>query len=140
MDAFSYRSGELHCEATPPPRHRRGRGTPTYVYSAGAITAVYQAYERALGGLPHLICYAVKANMNLAVLGLLARLGAGADVVSGGELFRALRAGFEPRRIVFAGVGKTREEIREGLKADVRKTNVTIPRPRPLPAMSFPSR
>jgi diaminopimelate decarboxylase len=124
MNPFRYQHGRLHCDATPLDRIAEAVGTPTYVYSAGAITEVYQAYDQALSGLPHLVCYAVKANMNLAVLGLLARLGAGADVVSGGELYRALRAGFEPRRIVFAGVGKTREEIREGLKADVLAFNV----------------
>ena len=124
MNPFRYQQGRLYCDATPLDRIADAVGTPTYVYSASAITEVYQAYDRALSSLPHLVCYAVKANMNLAVLGLLARLGAGADVVSGGELYRALRAGFEPRRIVFAGVGKTREEIREGLKADVLAFNV----------------
>ncbi len=124
MHTFSYQNGQLHCEGIPLEAIADQAGTPTYVYSAGAIMQVYDAYVRALDGLPYLVCYAVKANMNLAVLTLLARLGAGADVVSGGELYRALRAGFEPRRIVFAGVGKTREEIREGLKADVLAFNV----------------
>jgi len=127
MTAFEYRHGRLHCEGVPLERIAEQVGTPVYVYSAGAITSRYRAYEQALDGMPHLVCYAVKANMNLAVLSLLARLGAGADVVSGGELFRALRAGFEPRKIVFAGVGKTREEIREGLKADVLTINVESP-------------
>src|SRR6516225_5846262 len=127
MTAFEYRHGRLHCEGVPLERIAEQVGTPVYVYSAGAITSLYRAYEQALDGMPHLVCYAVKANMNLAVLSLLARLGAGADVVSGGELFRALRAGFEPRKIVFAGVGKTREEIREGLKADVLTINVESP-------------
>ena len=124
MNTFTYQDGRLHCEGTPLEAIADAVGTPTYVYSAGAIAHVYEAYERALDGVPHLVCYAVKANMNLAVLGLLARLGAGADVVSGGELYRALRAGFEPGRIVFAGVGKTREEIQEGMKADVFAFNV----------------
>jgi diaminopimelate decarboxylase len=124
MDAFTYHDGRLYCEGTPLEAIADQVGTPTYVYSAGAITSVYEAYARALADLPHLICYAVKANMTLAVLDLLARLGAGADVVSGGELYRALRAGFEPQKIVFAGVGKTREEIREGLKADILCFNV----------------
>jgi diaminopimelate decarboxylase len=127
MTPFVYRNGRLHCEGVPLDRIAARVGTPTYVYSADAITRVYRAYEQALAGLPHLVCYAVKANMNLAVLALLAGLGAGADVVSGGELFRALRAGFEPRKIVFAGVGKTRDEIREGLKADVLAFNVESP-------------
>lgn len=124
MEEFSYRDGQLHCEETPLEAVARSAGTPTYVYSRRAILGVYEAYERALAGLPHLVCYAVKANANLAVLSLLAAAGAGADVVSGGELFRALRAGFDPQRIVFAGVGKTREEIREALKADILCLNV----------------
>jgi diaminopimelate decarboxylase len=124
MDAFTYHDGQLHCEGIPLEAIADQVGTPTYVYSASAILSAFDAYERALAELPHLSCYAVKANMNLAVLGLLAQAGAGADVVSGGELYRALRAGFEPQRIVFAGVGKTRDEIRQGLKADVLAFNV----------------
>ncbi|MBI2467815.1 MAG: diaminopimelate decarboxylase [Candidatus Rokubacteria bacterium] len=124
MEAFTYQDGRLHCEATPLEAIADAVGTPTYVYSAGAILGAFEAYERALAGIPHLVCYAVKANMNLAVLALLAQAGAGADVISGGELYRALRAGFEPQRIVFAGPGKTREEIREVLKADVLLFNV----------------
>jgi len=123
-DAFTYQDGQLYCEETPLEAIADAVGTPTYVYSSRAILAAYDAYERALAPVPHLSCYAVKANMNLAVLSLLARAGAGADVVSGGELYRALRAGFEPQRIVFAGVGKSREEIREALKADVLCLNV----------------
>jgi diaminopimelate decarboxylase len=124
MHPFTYHDHQLHCEATPLWVIADAVGTPTYVYSGGAILSAYEAYERALADLPHLSCYAVKANMNLGVLALLARAGAGADVVSGGELYRALRAGFEPQRIVFAGVGKSRDEIREGLKADVLCFNV----------------
>jgi diaminopimelate decarboxylase len=127
MDAFAYQDGQLHCEATPLEAIADAVGTPTYVYSGSAILSMLEAYERALGDLPHLCCYAVKANMNLAILALLAQAGAGADVVSGGELYRALRAGFEPQRIVFAGVGKTRDEIREGLKADILFFNVESP-------------
>jgi diaminopimelate decarboxylase len=124
MDAFAYHDGQLHCEATPLSAIADAVGTPTYVYSASAILSALEAYERALADLPHLCCYAVKANMNLGVLALLAGAGAGADVVSGGELYRTLRAGFEPSRIVFAGVGKTEDEIREGLKADILMFNV----------------
>ena len=127
MDAFAYHDDQLYCEATPLQAIGDAVGTPTYVYSAGAILSAFDAYERALAEVPHLSCYAVKANMNLAVLALLARAGAGADVVSGGELYRALLAGFEPQRIVFAGVGKTREEIREALKADILFFNVESP-------------
>jgi len=124
MHPFAYRAARLHCEGVLLEAIADAVGTPTYVYSASAIEGGYRAYDEALAGLPHLVCYAVKANMNLAVLRLLADLGAGADVVSGGELYRALRAGIEPRRIVFAGVGKTREEIAEGLKADVLAFNI----------------
>src|SRR5262249_19298563 len=127
MSAFIYQDGQLHCEATPLEAIADAVGTPTYVYSGSAILGALEGYERALVDVPHLCCYAVKANMNLGVLALLARAGAGADVVSGGELYRALQAGFEPQRIVFAGVGKTREEIREGLKADVLCFNVESP-------------
>ncbi|HEV8673379.1 MAG TPA: diaminopimelate decarboxylase [Methylomirabilota bacterium] len=119
MDAFGYHDGQLHCEATPLEAIADAVGTPTYVYSATAILSAFEAYDRALADLPHLSCYAVKANMNLAVLALLAQAGAGADVTSGGELYRALRAGFEPQRILYAGPGKTRDEIREALKADI---------------------
>jgi diaminopimelate decarboxylase len=124
MNPFTYQDRRLCCEATPLELIADAAGTPTYVYSAGAILSAFEAYARALADVPHLVCYAVKANMNLAVLGLLAQAGAGADVVSGGELYRALRAGFDPQRIVFAGVGKTREEIRTALKADVLCFNV----------------
>jgi diaminopimelate decarboxylase len=119
MNAFTYLDGRLHCEATPLEAIAESTGTPTYVYSANAALSAFEAYDRALADIPHLTCYAVKANMNLAVLALLARAGAGADVTSGGELYRALHAGFEPQRIAFAGPGKTREEIREALKADI---------------------
>jgi diaminopimelate decarboxylase len=124
MNPFTYQDRRLCCEATPVELIADAVGTPTYVYSAGAILAAFDAYERALADLPHLVCYAVKANMNLAVLGLLAQAGAGAVVVSGGELYRALRAGVDPQRIVFAGVGKTREEIRAALKTDLLCFNV----------------
>jgi diaminopimelate decarboxylase len=124
VDPFTYHDGRLWCEGAPLDTIAAETGTPTYVYSAGAILSAFDAYERALHDMPHRVFYAVKANMNLAVLGLLARAGAGAEVVSGGELYRALRAGFEPARILFDGVGKTREEMREALKADVLAFNV----------------
>ncbi len=99
-------------------------GTPTYVYSKAALLEPLAAYDRAFRNLPHLVCYSVKANSNLGVLSTLARAGAGADIVSGGELFRALRAGVPSKRIVFSGIGKTREEMREALKADILLFNV----------------
>src|SRR5207245_1724132 len=99
-------------------------GTPAYVDSTAAMLESYRAYDDAFAEVPHVVCYSVKANGNLGVLGTLARAGAGADIVSGGELFRALRAGFPPGRIIFSGVGKTRDELREALKAEVLMFNV----------------
>lgn len=99
-------------------------GTPCYVYSRAAITAAYQEFEQAFADRAHLICYAVKANSNLAILNLLARLGCGFDIVSGGELHRVLKAGGDPQKIVFSGVGKTREEMRIALNAHVLCFNV----------------
>ncbi len=124
MEPFQYRGGELHCEAVPLRHVAESIGTPTYVYSKTAILESYRALDRAFAAVPHLICYAMKANGNLAVLVALAKLGAGMDVVSGGELFRALRAGVPPKRLIFAGVGKTREEMREALKAEILMFNV----------------
>jgi diaminopimelate decarboxylase len=119
METFQYRGGELYCEGVPLREVAESVGTPTYVYSKTAILDSFRAYDRAFGSVPHMICYAMKANGNLAIVAALAREGAGVDVVSGGELFRALRAGVPPKRIIFAGVGKTREEMREALKADI---------------------
>lgn len=99
-------------------------GTPTFCYDAPTIATRYAALDAAFGALPHRICYAVKANSNLAVLRLLARLGAGADIVSGGELLRALAAGFPPEHIVFSGVGKTDEELTAAMTARVGHVNI----------------
>jgi diaminopimelate decarboxylase len=112
-------SGVLACEDVPLDRIAREFGTPTYVYSATAVEAAYDRLDSAYANVPHLICYALKANQNLALAGLLARRGAGVDIVSGGELFRALKAGFPAERVVFAGVGKTRREIGEALDAGI---------------------
>ncbi len=117
--AFSRRSGVLHCESVPLQRIAAQFGTPTYVYSRRAIVDAYQAYARALAGRPSLVCYAMKANSNLAVLNLLARAGAGFDIVSGGELARVLAAGGEPGKVVFSGVGKSADEIRAALAAEI---------------------
>lgn len=94
-------------------------GTPCYVYSAATILENYRAYDRAFGGAPHRVCYSVKANGNLALLGLLAREGAGFDIVSGGELFRVLRAGGDPAKVVFSGAGKTAAEVDAALQAGI---------------------
>ncbi len=123
-DAFAYRDGELHAEAVPIRRIADAVGTPFYLYSTASFTAQYRALADALASLDPLICYAVKANSNLAVLRLFARLGAGADVVSEGELRRALAAGIPAARIVFSGVGKTRAELGYALAADIHQINV----------------
>ncbi|NCA23525.1 MAG: diaminopimelate decarboxylase [Betaproteobacteria bacterium] len=99
-------------------------GTPTFVYSRAALVAAFQAYDQALAGHPHQVCYAVKANSNLAVLGVFAKLGAGFDIVSGGELARVLAAGGDPGKVVFSGVGKTRAEIEQALEADIQCFNI----------------
>jgi diaminopimelate decarboxylase len=116
---FGYGGGELCCEGVALSAVADRYGTPTYVYSASAIRGAYAELDRAFAALPHRVYYSVKANPNLAVCSLLAGLGAGADVTSGGELERALRAGFRPSTIVFAGVGKSREELREALRAGI---------------------
>jgi diaminopimelate decarboxylase len=127
MSAFQYRDDALCCEQVPLARIAEEVGTPTYVYSLAAIRHSYRAYDRALAPVSHLICSSVKANDTLAVLRTLVREGSGFDIVSGGELFRALRAGAEPRKIVFSGVGKTREELREALAAGILMFNVESP-------------
>jgi len=124
MDHFTYKNTELHCESVPLRAVADAVGTPTYIYSRAALLESYGAYDRAFAGVPHVICYAVKANANLGVLATLARAGAGADIVSGGELFRALRAGVPPKKIIFSGLGKTRDEMRDALKADILMLNV----------------
>ncbi len=99
-------------------------GTPCYVYSRAALTSAFQSFDAAFGAKPHLICYSVKANSNLALLNLFARLGSGFDIVSGGELARVLAAGGDPRKVVFSGVGKSAEEIRQALEAGILCFNV----------------
>ena len=123
-DAFIYRNGELHAESVPLSRIAAAVGTPAYVYSAGAMRAAYTAYVEALAGLDVTVCYAMKANDNLAVMRVFADLGAGADVVSGGELARALAAGVPASKIVFAGVGKTRAEMAQAIEAGILQFNV----------------
>ncbi|WP_277052389.1 diaminopimelate decarboxylase [Zestomonas thermotolerans] len=124
MEAFEYRDGELYAEGVALSALAARFGTPTYVYSRAHIEAQYRAYAEALTGLPHLVCFAVKANSNLGVLNVLARLGAGFDIVSRGELERVLAAGGEPGRIVFSGVGKSREDMRRALEVGVHCFNV----------------
>jgi diaminopimelate decarboxylase len=124
MHSFHYRNGELYCEDVALARAAEEFGTPLYVYSASTILDHYRRLDAALGSLDHLICYAVKANSNGAILKLLAEAGAGFDIVSGGELFRVLRASGAADKCTFAGVGKSREEIEYALDQNVFSFNV----------------
>lgn len=124
MHHFEYRGADLYCEEVPVAALAEEIGTPFYLYSHATLTRHFRVFDEAFHEVPHLICFAAKANANLAILRLFAGMGGGADVVSGGELFRALRAGVPPDRIVFAGVGKSREEMVEALKADILMFNV----------------
>lgn len=124
MSFFPRRNGMLHAEDVPLSCIAEEVGTPCYVYSRAALTDAFQRYDRAFGARAHLICYAVKANSNLAILNLFARLGGGFDIVSGGELARVIAAGGETARTVFSGVGKTEREMRDALAAGIRCFNV----------------
>lgn len=124
MDHFNERAGILHAEDVPLTDIAARFGTPCYVYSRATLERHWRAFDRACRDHPHLICFAVKANANLAVLDVLARLGSGFDIVSGGELERVLAAGGEPRNIVFSGVGKRSDEIARALEVGIRCFNV----------------
>lgn len=123
MTGFARSAGVLACDGISLADLAREHGTPLYVYSAATLLGAYAAYDRAFAGVPHRVCYAVKANGCGALLRLLAAAGAGADIVSGGELLAALRAGFPPERIVFSGVGKTEAEIRLGIEKGIGEFN-----------------
>jgi len=124
MDFFCYRDGQLFCEGVGIAEIARREGTPCYIYSHEALTRHFRAFDDAFAGSDHLVCYSVKACSNLSVVSLFASLGGGCDVVSGGELFRALRAGVPAEKIVFSGVGKTRHEIDAALDAGILMFNV----------------
>ncbi|MGB5716633.1 MAG: diaminopimelate decarboxylase [Gammaproteobacteria bacterium] len=124
MDYFSYHNGRLRAEEVDLGEIAERFGTPCYVYSRATLERHWQVFDKALGNHPHLICYAVKANSSLAVLQVLARLGSGFDIVSEGELERVLRAGGDPSRIVFSGVGKRAAEMQRALEAGIRCFNV----------------
>ncbi|MFA6445063.1 MAG: alanine racemase, partial [Sterolibacterium sp.] len=121
---FSYRGDELYAEDLPLAAVAEQFGTPCYVYSRAALTGAFEDYRAALAGRDAMLCYAVKANSNLAILNLFARLGAGFDIVSGGELARVIAAGGDPAKVVFSGVGKTRDEMRVALRASIHCFNV----------------
>lgn len=124
MHDFAYRQGEFYCEDVPLSRIAKECGTPFYVYSHATLVRHFRALDTAFQNVPHIIAFAMKANSNLAILRLMAREGSGADIVSGGELYRALKSGVPPSKIVFAGVGKNREEIRYALKSGILMFNV----------------
>ena len=124
INAYARRDGALYCEGVAAEQIALEAGTPAFVYSAAVIRDRYLKLTRALSGVPHRVHYSLKANANRAILKLLRELGAGVDVVSGGELFRALRVGFTGRDIIFGGVGKTAQELREALQAEVKLINV----------------
>jgi diaminopimelate decarboxylase len=124
MDHFNYRDGRLYAEEVPLAAIADQYGTPCYVYSRATLERHWRAFDQALGARPHLVCFAVKANSNLAVLNLLARLGSGFDIVSVGELERVLAAGGDPAKVVFSGVGKRADEMRRALELGIRCFNV----------------
>ena len=124
MDYFNYQDGQLFAEEVSVASLAQRFGTPCFIYSKASIEEQYSAYEKSFKGHPSLICYAVKANSNLAVLNVLAKLGAGFDIVSGGELDRVLAAGGNPKKVIFSGLGKTEDEIISGLKAKIHCFNI----------------
>jgi len=127
MNHFNYQGDTLYAEDVPLPEIAAHHGTPCFVYSRATLERHFRVYEEAMGELPHLICYAVKANSNLAVLNLLARQGAGFDIVSGGELQRVLAAGGDASKVIFSGLGKTAGEMEQALEAGIHCFNIESP-------------
>lgn len=124
MHHFEYRNGEMHAEGVPLKRIAKEVGTPAYIYSLATLRRHYQVFDRAFAQVRHIVCFSVKANSNLALLRFFANEGSGFDIVSGGELFRALKVGADPKKIVFSGVGKKKEEIEYALNAGILMFNV----------------
>src|SRR5436190_10930118 len=124
MHYFEYQRGELYCEGVPLEQIAADLGTPVYIYSERTLQRHVRVFDEAFQSVPHLICYAVKANSNINILRRFAEWGTGFDIVSGGELFRVLRAGGTADKVIFAGVGKTSEEIRYALDAGILFFNV----------------
>ena len=124
MYHFIYKNNELYCESVAIADIAKAVGTPFYLYSSATLAHHFNTFDKSFGELPHLTCFAVKSCSNLAVLRLFSTLGGGADIVSGGELYRSLKAGIDPRRIIYSGVGKTEEELRYGLVSDILMFNV----------------
>ena len=124
MHHFQYKKNDLNCEEVPLAKIAQEVGTPCYVYSYATLSRHYRVFDEAFEGILHLVCFAMKANSNLAILRAMVKLGAGVDIVSGGELYRALAAGASPDRIVYSGVGKAREEMAYALKSGILQFNV----------------
>src|ERR671910_3224649 len=124
MNHFEYRNGEMYAEGVAVKRIAREVGTPAYIYSLATLKRHYQVFDRAFAKVPHIVCFSVKANSNLALLRTFAKEGSGFDIVSGGELFRALKAGGDPKKIVFSGVGKKQDEIEYALNSEILMFNV----------------
>jgi diaminopimelate decarboxylase len=124
MHYFEYRNGEMFAEGVPLSRIAREVGTPAYVYSLGTLKRHFRVFDQSFAAVPHMVCYSVKANSNVALLRAFAKEGSGFDIVSGGELFRALKAGADPAKIVFSGVGKKQQEIEYALKSNILMFNV----------------
>jgi len=124
MNYFEYKNGELYGESIPVAQIAQSVGTPVYIYSYKTLKRHFRVFDDAFKRVPHVTCYSCKANSNIAILKVMGALGGGIDIVSGGELYRALRAGIEPQKIVFSGVGKTEEEIRSAIKAGILMINI----------------
>jgi diaminopimelate decarboxylase len=124
MNYFEYKNGELYGEDVPIAQIARTVGTPVYIYSYRTLERHYRVFDGAFKGIPHITCYSCKANSNIAILRIMGDLGGGTDIVSGGELYRALQAGISPQKIVFSGVGKTEEEIKSAVKTGILMINV----------------
>ena len=124
MNYFEYKGGQLHCEGIPVEAIAEKVGTPFYLYSYNTLVRHFNVFDKAFEGIPHLVCYSVKANSNLTLLRLFTSLGGGMDVVSGGELYRALKGGADPKKVVFSGVGKREDEIEYALNAGILMFNV----------------
>jgi diaminopimelate decarboxylase len=124
MSHFDYRNGEMFAEEMPIKQIAKEVGTPAYIYSLAALRQQFRVFDRAFSSVPHLVCFSVKANSNIALLRAFAKEGGGFDIVSAGELFRALKAGADPKKIVFSGVGKKKEEIEYALESGILMFNV----------------
>src|SRR3990167_1334154 len=127
MHFFDYKGDKFHAEDVPVEKIAKMAGTPCYIYSHKTLIRHYHAFDEAFASVPHLICYSVKANPNIAILKTFIKEGSGVDIVSGGELYRALKAGVDPKKVVYSGVGKREDEIEYALKAGILMFNVESP-------------